>query len=615
MQFEAIKITRPPRPERTDPSEAQDLSDAYAERRQALQVISDSVDSHASREITTDVSKAEVASASAEDTGSSQLGAGNASLIKPIYDPVFLTKTIEGSSELGQVVRAMVANTVLYGYRLVARSDEEAERREADRKAAAIAEAAELGEEPKAPKPTPEDLARAERLLNERIEFENFARYAGDGVSLLRVLEELAWDFYLTGNAWAEITRSESGDIVGIYRIPSYTMNLSKLEAKPFTAEMKSIRRTRDGYVVRNRYEQKRFRRYAQINRGTVSAFGGGRGIHVWFKEFQDPREYDRQTGELIKNKRSIKKQRRLGNLANEMVHISSPTTRGPYGFPYYIGNLVSIAADITIDNTNLSTLENNMIPSMVVTVSGNASLTKGSWKRLTEFTRSKFIGKDNRSRFLVLEAQPAGEIDEDNGNIQVGIKSLHDTQKNDQMFQDYSENARASIRRAFRLPEILVGRGEAAGGVVVAASMKLADEQVFAQDRDLFVDWINRRLLPEMGISGHELQLNSPNATDPDTLVRLLQAAERTGALTPAISRMIMERILSTKFADFPADFRSDVPFTLTMAQAVKKVNDSGANNPTGETEPETTSNGADPKEPGQTVTAAIGNADADSG
>lgn len=347
---------------------------------------------------------------------------------------------------------------------------------------------------------------------------------------------------------------------------------------------------------------------------------GTNQGIHIWFKEFQDPRDYNRTTGELITNKRELSKQKRAGNLANEMIHISSPATRGPYGFPYYIGNLIAIAADIQIDNTNLTTLESNMIPSMVVTVSGNAALTKGSWKRIAEFSKSKFVGKDNRSRFLVLEAQPISEMpDEDNGNIRVDIKSLHETQKNDQMFQAYSDNSRSAIRRAFRIPEILVGRGEAQSGVVVAASMKLADEQVFAQDRALFVDWINRRLLPEMGIAHHVVELNSPNATDPDTLVRLLQAAERTGALTPEISRVIMARILSMKFPEWSPDaeklgFRRDLPFTFTMAQAVKRVNEAGSNNPTGSNQPRDDSTQADPTVPSQSVTSSPGNVSGES-
>lgn len=586
MQIETIEISRKAggqRERRIDPPIALDLDTLY-HRQQALQQISDQVDKSSQR-MDARISKAESPTTQSEDTEYTQLGTGSGLLVRPLYDPVFLTKTIEGSSELRQVVASMVANTVLYGYRLVPRLE--------DSKA---------------------DGASNELMLDEEIEFENFAMYASEG-SFLRVLEELAWDFYLTGNAWIELARNDIGQVVSVYRIPSYTMQLSKREAKPHTLGIKSIRRTREGYTIRDRLESKRFRRYAQVNRGSISIGGDTQGIYIWFKEFQDDRQYNRTTGELITNKRDLSKQKRANNLANEMVHISSPTTRGPYGFPYYIGNLISIAADIAIDNTNLTTLESNMIPSMVVTVSGNASLTQSSWQRITEFTKSKFVGKDNRSRFLVLEAEPIGQVDEDNGNIRVDIKSLHETQKNDQMFQAYSENARASIRRAFRMPEILVGRGSAQSGIVVAASMKLADEQIFAQDRELFVDWINRRLLPEMGIAHHVVELNSPNATDPDTLVRLLQAAERTGALTPEISQVIMARILSMKFPEWSPEaeklgFRKDVPFTFTMAQAVKRVNEAGSNNPNGSNDPRDDSTRADPTVPGQSVTASPGNA-----
>jgi capsid portal protein len=586
---------------RDDPPEAADLELAYAMNpAAAMGVISDSVDGQSAHDI--DIEKASAPSSQAPNDPLSTGPDGPASLISPIYNFTTLIKTIEGSSELRQVIAAMVANTILYGYRMVKRDHD------------------------------PIDIESPE-FLDEQIEFENFAAYCGKSSDMLRVMEELAWDFYLTGNAFCEVVRSPAtkqkdsngkttfrrGRIVALYRLPVQSMRMSREELTPHTQKVKLSRRTRDGYVVREGFDSKRFRKYAQINKAGISALPDSsqnrRGNHIWFSEFQDSRFYARDTGEEIKGNRKISSELKAGNVANEVIHISSSTTRDSYGFPYYIGNLSSVAADIAIDNINLATIRNNMIPSMVVMVSGNGGLTKSSWKRITDFTKAKFTGQDNRSRFLVLEGESLGDaIDEDNGNVRVDIKSLHETQHNDQMFQEYSDNARASVRRSFRLPEILVGRGEAASGVVVAASMKLADEQVFAQDRDLFVDWINRRLLPEMGIAHLQMELNSPNATDPDTLNRLLTASERTGSMTPRISHMILSRILGTDLPPLPEktdDFDPDLPFTHTMAKAVKKVNEAGKNNPTGTSDPESESNGADPTEPGQTVTASPGRPD----
>jgi capsid portal protein len=115
--------------------------------------------------------------------------------------------------------------------------------------------------------------------------------------------------------------------------------------------------------------------------------------------------------------------------------------------------------------------------------------------------------------------------------------------------------------------------------------SRRLADEQIFAPERDEFDSFINRRLLPDMGIIYHKFKSNSPNTTDNTQLVKILAGAEKTGGMTPRIARTLLEDILSMELPPLPEDFPSDVPFSLSMAEAVK--------------------NKADPAEPGQQVTA----------
>jgi capsid portal protein len=87
------------------------------------------------------------------------------------------------------------------------------------------------------------------------------------------------------------------------------------------------------------------------------------------------------------------------------------------------------------------------------------------------------------------------------------------------------------------------------------------------------------------MGIVYHKFISNSPNTTDNTELVRMMGAAEKTGAQTPMIARTVLEEILGRDLPEFPTEFPSNVPFSLTMAQAVK--------------------NQAQASEPGQQVTA----------
>lgn len=121
--------------------------------------------------------------------------------------------------------------------------------------------------------------------------------------------------------------------------------------------------------------------------------------------------------------------------------------------------------------------------------------------------------------------------------------------------------------------------------GNTAESSRRLADEQIFKPERDEFDECINRVLLPEMGVIYHKYKSNTPNTTDNAQLVKILAGAEKTGGITPRIARFIIEDILGIDLPDFPEDFPADVPFSITMAQAVK--------------------NKADPTEPGQQVTA----------
>lgn len=123
--------------------------------------------------------------------------------------------------------------------------------------------------------------------------------------------------------------------------------------------------------------------------------------------------------------------------------------------------------------------------------------------------------------------------------------------------------------------------------GNTAETSRKLADEQVFAPERNEFDAFINRRLFPEMGVLYHRYVSNSPNTTDNAELVSILAGAEKTGGMSPEIARIVLEDILGRELPDFPKDDRFDpkIPFSLLMAEAVK--------------------NQADPTQPGQQVTA----------
>lgn len=306
-----------------------------------------------------------------------------------------------------------------------------------------------------------------------------------------------------------------------------------------------------------------------------------------WFKEFGDPRIVNNENGQVVSD---VDRNPLPGltippkeSQANEVMHLDIYSARSPYGLPRYIGNLLSIFGDRASEEINFITFRNNNVPSMIVAVS-NGQLTEGSIERIVSFAESQIQGSDNYSKFLILEAEGLME-GEDGGQIKLDVKPLTAQQHKDALFQEYSKNNQDKIRRCFRLPPILVGRSDDYTRATAESSRQLADEQIFAPERDEFDAMMNRILFPDMGIIYHSFKSNSPNTTDNQQLVKILGGAEKTGGMTPRIARSMLENILGVELPDFPSDFDADNPFSLTMAEAVK--------------------NKAEVSEPGQQVTA----------
>lgn len=476
-------------------------------------------------------------------------------LIEPPYDLFTLALLIENNTELNQCVEAMETNIEGFGHRFIPRVKGTPD------------------------KPLPKDIGNA--VAEEKTRLENFFMYA-TRESFVKFRRKLRKDEETTGNGYFEVIRNAAGVIQSFAHLPSYQMRLSRVEEKMQKVDRPILELQKDGSVkITKITEWRRFRKYAQsrsARRRNLEISQGGSGIR-WYKEFGDERIYDNTTGELAKDGETIP----LDKRANEVIHVDLYSARSPYGLPRFIGNLLSIFGDRASEEINYITFRNNNIPSMVVAVS-NGQLTEGTIERIESFVESQIQGSDNYSKFLILEAEGLTE-GEDGSQIKIDIKPLTDEQHKDALFQNYSDNNQDKIRRAFRLPPIFVGRSDDYTRATAESSRQLADEQVFAPERDEFDSIMNRFIFPDMGIIYHKFRSNSPNTTDNQQLVKILAGAEKTGGMTPKIARLLLEDILGIELPEFTSGYDPNVPFSLTMAEAVK--------------------NQADASEPGQQVTA----------
>lgn len=479
----------------------------------------------------------------------------NGRVIEPPFDVLTLSMLSEHNGELGQCVEAMEVNIEATGHRFVSRLKLDG-----------------------SGKVMGDDVLTA-AVEAERVRLINFFTYA-TSEPFMFFRRRIRRDLEHTGNAYFEVLRDMEGNIQGFTHIPSYQMRLSRMEEDEILVDRKVLELQAGGEVkVATRKQWRRFRPFVQsraVFRGSQRVVGGGFKVR-WFKEFGDPRVMDRETGDVISLEEAAEgKELPKGHKpATEMIHLKLYCTRSPYGMPRYIGNLLSIFGDRAAEEINYITFKNNNIPSGLVLVS-NGMLTEASIKRLASFAESNIQGSDNYSKFVIVEGEPfENETGEDGGQVKIDFKPLTKEQRTDELFTQYRKANADRIRRSFRLPPVFVGVSEDYSYATIQASRSLGDEQVFAPERHMIDELINRDLFPEMGVIYHQFKSNTPNTTDNTALVKIVSAAEKTGGMTPRIARQALEEILGTTLPPFEADFPADTPFSLTMAQAVKNQAD----------------------------------------
>jgi len=408
-------------------------------------------------------------------------------IIEPPFDMLTLSMLPEHNTTMNQCVEAMEINIEGFGHRFIPRIKTDHKGVDGDTKAAVDAE---------------------------KVRLENFFMYA-TRESFTKFRRKLRRDLETTGCAYYEVIRGDNNVIQGFTHLPSYQMRLSRMEDDLRMVDRPILKLNNDGSVtVEKVKEWRRFRMYVQsksIRRRNLEVVQGHRVR--WFKEFGDPQIYNNETGEKANEKLPVEKR------ANEVVYLSIYSSRGPYGLPRYIGNLLSIFGDRAAEEINFITFRNNNIPSMVVAVS-NGQLTEGTINRVQSFVESQIQGSDNYSKFLIIEAETTEE-GEDGGQVKLDIKPLVKEQHKDALFQNYSSNNKDNVRQAWRLPPIFIGRTDVYTRTTAETSRQLADEQVFAPERDEFDLMMNREIFPCMDVVYHKFKSNSPNTTDNQELIK----------------------------------------------------------------------------------------------
>lgn len=458
-------------------------------------------------------------------------------VIEPPLDLLTLTMMEENSTELGLCVDAMEVNIEGFGGRLMLKD---------------------------VPPETQETSAK--EIEAERKQLRAFLLNINPTKTITKLRRMARRDLELCGNAYWEIipTTGDQNKLAAIEYVAAHTVRIGKQDSEP-TAMTKSVYDPQTGEQLSQTFWVN-FRRYVQIRSGKT----------IYFKQYGDPRIIDRRDGKAyIDEAAALAAEVSKDHWASAVHHFSIHTARSPYGMPRYKGNLFSLFGSRAAEEINYNTFLNNNVPSLAILVSGNAMLTDGTIKRINEFANTVMKRSNNYSKFLILEAESASDGLSNAGSAKIEIERLKNEQHSDQLFQEYDKNNTEKLRRSFRLPPMFVAQGEDANRATAEVQRKIGEQQVFEPERRVMDEFITR-LFTDMGFKFWEYRAYSQNVTNEDNLVDILSDVEKTGALTPNFARKILGDILNTEPEYYPDDvpFDPDVPFSLTMAEAVKNAN-----------------------------------------
>lgn len=462
-------------------------------------------------------------------------GALHDELIPPPYNILKLSLLEEGSDVLRECADAMGTNIEGFGYSFKQR-------------------------------PMPEQFAEdnAPAIDAERRKLDELFKYICIDTSFTQVRVNTRRATELTGNGYWELIRDPEGEPSQIVYVPPHEIAIGKTDKEWTPFEIKTV--DTETFEIETVLRQKRFRRFAQID-------SNGKPL-VWLKEFRDPRQIDRRTGKVHDPTKEGEDGQPVGDLnradqANEIIHFKIHSDVTPYGVPRWIGRLIAVLSNRKAEEVNFFSIDTH-IPSLMIMVEGG-QLSDDSIDRLTEMIESQVSMSPNRTAFVILEAENADNVSlipGQPGAPKLSVKELHQAQISEELYGKMTDANQQKVIRAWRLPQLFVGREQGltkANGIV---SRQLANEQVFAPERSNG-DWLMDYILLELGVRFHMFRSRSPNITDNSELIKLVAAAEKSGGMSPRRTNLIMEDVLETPLGPLPDGINPDVPYSLQFAQA----------------------------------------------
>lgn len=480
-------------------------------------------------------------------------GFSTAQALMPPVDPMQIAIIARLSSAVMPCIRAVATNVDGFGYQLEQILDLEKADSESLIRDALVKDRMSQGD---ATPPTDADVAACRLVvergqLEERMLLERFFECVCPDKSFVDLSVETRIEEQGAGNAYWECQRNEAGEPAYLDRVEQHSVRLRRVE--PVFVKVPTKQR-RSPLAYDERDVPRRFRSFVQLQQGMPTVF---------FKQYGDPRVMSSRTGIYYESTEALAERESNAVAATEMIHWRVFDTLGPYGLPTWYPAQFAVLGTLYSERLNHNLINNNNIPPMAIFVSGG-KLSESGLQKLKDHIKATITGPESWSKILILEAESTGGAG--GARCKIELHPLMAAQQKDQMFQEMEANNFKKIKRQWRLPDLLVGESQEVNRAQAEAAIQTVEQQVFQPLREARDAWINRFLLPELGIVHWRYKTNSPVAKDPSLQTELGTAWAKAGVLTPNEGRVIAGEVFNREYEPIDQPW-ANVPQPLALA------------------------------------------------
>jgi len=388
------------------------------------------------------------------------------------------------------------------------------------------------------------------------------AKYAIESLhpieSLTTILKKFIRDRETLGYAFLEVTRDMDGNVATLEHVPANEVLLFQDEIYPQTY-------TQGDYAGKTfrpkQYSKffKRFIRFPMLNSGKVQ-----NPIH--YKEVGSNTVLSRTGGVFA----SVEALEAAGHvLADELIFLPIYTTGVGVGVPRWYSIYESLRCVELADKININNLEGGGIPAMVIMVSGG-NLSEEAMDSLRKAFNSGSY--KTMTKALVIEALGDNFASSESGSIpppKIQLEPLHDKRQTDAMYQDLIEKVSERIMATYRINPMMLGKIQNVNYSTAEQAILLVEQQVFIPERRLIEDIISNYILRQgdqnKPLRFWKFKLNPNTFMTPDSIVRLLKAADNAGSLTPNVGIGVLNKFtdmsieqVNEAWGDYPKEFTS---------------------------------------------------------